>query len=102
MSKTTIVLKDEQELIETTKRWLEKMRTDPTAMPVCILCGTNRSTTLLAYSPEEDCQTALFGVCDACKPNTEAELVDKVVEKVKEKLETQENTIHLKRKEWIQ
>jgi len=95
------VLQNEKELIETTKKLIEQMRVDPKAMPVCILCETNRSTTLLAYSPEGDCQTALFGVCDACKPNTDAELLDKVIEKVKEKMETRENTIHLRRKEWI-
>lgn len=100
MSKT-IVLPNEKELIETTKKLIEQMRVDPKSMPVCILCETNRSTTLLAYSPEGDCQTALFGVCDACKPNTDAELLDKVIEKVKEKMESRENTIHLKRKEWI-
>jgi hypothetical protein len=98
----TIVLPNEKELIETTKKLIEQMRVDPKSMPVCILCETNRSTTLLAYSPEGDCQTALFGVCDACKPNTDAELLDKVIEKVKERMETRENTVHLKRKEWIQ
>lgn len=101
MSKT-IILKDEKELIETTKKLLEKMRVDPNSMPVCILCGTNRSSILLAYSPEWEYRTALFGVCDACNPSTEKELVDKVVGKVKEKMVTQENTIHLKRKELMQ
>lgn len=99
--KMTIVLKDEQELIETTKKWIEKMRVYPKAMPVCILCETNRSTTLLSYSPKGEYQTALFGVCDACNPTREEEL-EGMMEKVKSKMETRENIIHLKSKEWIQ
>jgi hypothetical protein len=98
----TIMLKDEKELIQTTKRLIDKMRTDPESRPICILCGVNRSVTLLAYSPEGEYRTALFGVCEACEPKSDEELAEKVIAKVKEKIETQEDTVHLKRKEWIQ
>jgi hypothetical protein len=97
----TIILKDQKELLETTKKLIDQMRFNPQSMPICILCGMKRSTTLLAYCPEGEERTALFGVCDACKPESDEELADKVIEIIKKKIETQENTIHLTQKEFI-
>ena len=97
----TIILKNQEELVNATKLLLDRMRLNPQSMPICILCGMKKSTTLLAYCPEGKEQTALFGVCDACKPESDEELADRVVELVKKKLETQEDTIHLTQKELI-
>ena len=100
----TVYCKDEKVVLDFTLEYFKKLQESPEKyMPLCTFCSTERSYILLAYSPQGESRTALFGLCRKCCPTPEEcdeEMLKKALDSVKKRLETGESTVHVTPKEW--
>jgi len=102
----TIEMKDKKAVAKFAVDYLERMRKEPEKyMPMCCLCSTERSYILMVYEPEGEERTALFGVCQKCCPDPQKldqEVLGKIIDSVKKRMGTGDDTLHVTQKEWVQ